>query len=132
MVKTLFVGYAKNLPWYQMLQMKNKINAVMNVEKGEEIAATLISGHISGTGYYKFLAKKRKDGIYEWAHFTERENGLKENIYRGETKNSDELDLVVEIMNRNLKKVFGEHAEMKQAFPEFRSLNGDKLDDAIN
>src|ERR1051325_6187405 len=110
MMKKLFIGYPQNLSCYEILQMKNKVNAVINVEKGEEIAATMISGHISGTGYYKFLAKKRKDGIYEWAHFTERENGQKENIYRGETKNSDELDLVVEIMNRNLKKVFGEHA----------------------
>ena len=55
--------------------------AVMSVEKGEEIVAALISGHIPGTGYYKLLAKKKKDGLIEWAHFTERDNGQKENVF---------------------------------------------------
>jgi hypothetical protein len=45
--------------------------AVMNIEKGEQIVIALVSGHIPGTGRYKFLAKKKKNGEYEWAHFTE-------------------------------------------------------------
>lgn len=106
--------------------------AVMNIEKGEEIAMALVSGHIPGTGRYKFLAKKKKNGTFEWAHFTERDNGLKENVYRGEVKNQDELKLVLEIMNKNLKKIFGAHAEMKQGIPEFRSILGKKFDDTIN
>jgi DNA-binding PadR family transcriptional regulator len=88
--------------------------AVMKVEKGEVIVASLVSGHIEGTGWYKLLAKKKKDGLIEWAHFTERDNGLKENVYRGEVRGSDELQHVMEIMNRHLKRIFGEHAEMKQ------------------
>lgn len=106
--------------------------AVMNIEKGEEITIAVVSGAIPGTGRYKFLAKKKKNGQYEWAHFTERENGLKENVYRGEVKNEKELKLVLEIMNRNLKKIFGNNAEMKQGIPEFRSLMGTKFDDSIN
>jgi hypothetical protein len=35
-------------------------------------------------------------------------------------------------MNRNLKKIFGAHAEMKQGIPEFRSILGKKFDDTIN
>lgn len=94
--------------------------AVMRVEKGEVIVASLISGHIEGTGRYKLLAKKKTDGVIEWAHFTERDSGLKENVYRGEVRSDEELNLVMEIMNRHLKKIFGLHAEMKQGVCEVR------------
>jgi hypothetical protein len=106
--------------------------AVMNVEKGEEIVSALVSGHIPGTGRYKFLAKKNKKGKYEWAHFKERDNGLKEGVYRGEVKDEKELKLVLEIMNRNLKKIFGDKAEMKEGIPEYRSIMGNKFDDMVN
>ncbi|HMK25147.1 MAG TPA: hypothetical protein VK483_03890 [Chitinophagaceae bacterium] len=106
--------------------------AVMNIEKGEEIAITVVSGVIPGTGRYKFLAKKKKNGEYEWAHFVERDNGNKEKVYRGEVKTEDELKLVLGIMNKNLKNIFGEKAEMKEGIPEFRSLMGTKFDDSIN
>ena len=106
--------------------------AVMNIEKGEEIAIAVVSGALPGTGRYKFLAKKKKNGDYEWAHFTERENGSKEKVYRGEVKTEKELKLVLDIMNKNLKKVFGDKAEMKNGIPEFRSLMGTKFDDMVN
>lgn len=106
--------------------------AVMNIVKGEEFVMGVVSGLIPGTGRYKFLAKKKKNNQYEWAHFTERENGLKENVYRGEVKTEQELKLVLEIMNKNLKKIFGSTAEMKNGIPEFRSLLGTKFDDTIN
>ena len=106
--------------------------AVMNIEKGEEVISALVSGHIAGTGRYKFLAKKRKDKKIEWAHFVERDNGLKEKVYRGEVNSESELKLVLEIMNKNLTKIFGPNAEMKQGSPEFRSLLGTKFDDTVN
>jgi hypothetical protein len=106
--------------------------AVMNIEKGEEITIAVVSGHIPGTGRYKFLAKKKKNGEYEWAHFKERDNGNKEVMYRGDAKTEDELKLVLSVMNKNLKKIFGEKAEMKEGIPEFRSLLGTKFDDSIN
>ena len=106
--------------------------AVMNIDKGEEIVAALVSGHIPGTGRYKFLAKQKMNGKYEWAHFVERDNGVKENVYRGEVGNQEELKLALDIMNRNLKKIFGPHAEMKEGMPEFRSLSGKKFDDTVN
>ena len=106
--------------------------AVMNLDKGEEVASMLVGGHIKGTGRYKFLAKKKKNGKYEWAHFTERDNGNKENVYRGEVKSKKELDLVIEIMNKNLKRIFGNQAEMAPGFPEVRTLDGKKVDGTIN
>lgn len=106
--------------------------AVMNIEKGEEIVMGLVSGVIPGSGRYKFLAKKNKAGKFEWAHFVERDNGLKEKVYKGEVKNEKELKLVLEIMNKNLIKIFGPHAEMKEGLPEIRSLMGKKFDDTVN
>ncbi len=106
--------------------------AVMNVDSGEEIVAAFVSGHVEGTGRYKFLAKKRKDKKIEWAHFVERDNGIKEKVYRGEVSNEEELKLVLVIMNKNLSKIFGPQAEMKQGIPEFRSLLGTKFDDTVN
>jgi hypothetical protein len=106
--------------------------AVMNVAKGEEIAMAVVSGHIPGTGRYKLLAKKRKDRKYEWAHFVERDNGLKESVYRGEVKEEEELKKLVVIMNKTLVRVFGPNAEMKRGIPEIRSLMGNKFDDTVN
>jgi hypothetical protein len=100
--------------------------AVMNVEQGEEIAASLVGGHIAGTGRYKFLAKRKRNGRYEWAHFTERDNGIKENVYRGEVRTEQELKMIQDIMNRNLKKVFGDHAQMAPGIIEIKPLNGMK------
>jgi len=45
---------------------KEKIQAMMNVGKDEQIAGMWISKHIPGTGYYKLLAKEKKDGTCEW------------------------------------------------------------------
>lgn len=106
--------------------------AIMNIDKGEELFIALVSSKIPGTGWYKFLAKKNKKGAYEWAHFTEQDNGEKKNVYRGEVRSENELQLVLEIMNRNLKKIFGDIAEMKEGIPEFRSLLGKKFDDTVN
>lgn len=106
--------------------------AVMNIEKGEDIVAALVGGHVEGSGRYKFLAKKKKDGKFEWAHFVQRDNGLKENVYRGEVNSQKELNLVLEIMNKNLSEIFGKNAEMKQGIPEFRPLMGTKFDDTIH
>ena len=81
--------------------------AVMNVDKGEEIVGGWASAHIPQVGVYKLLAKKRADGLFEWAHFVQRDNGLKEKVYRGEVESLEKLDEVLKIMNGQLKRVFG-------------------------
>jgi hypothetical protein len=106
--------------------------AVMNIEKGEEIAAFYISGHIPGTGRYKFIAKKKVNGKYEWAHFKERDNGSKEGVYKGEVESAAQLYIALSIMNKNLTKIFGPNAEMKEGKPEFRTITGQKSDDTVN
>jgi hypothetical protein len=81
--------------------------AVMNVDKGEQIVGGWASAHIPQVGVYKLLAKKRADGLFEWAHFVQRDSGLKEKVYRGEVESPEKLDEVLEIMNGQLKRVFG-------------------------
>ncbi len=104
--------------------MFNSNHAVINVGKGEEIAMMCVSQFIPGTGHYKFLSKQRKDKKYEWAHFVERVDKKKENVYRGEVKDLEQLKLVLDIMNRNLVKIFGPLAEMKSGQADYYSAHG--------
>ena len=96
--------------------------AVMNVEKGEEIVGGWVSAHIPQVGIYKLLAKKRVDGIIEWAHFVQRDNGLKDKVYRGDVESREQLDEVLEIMNGQLRRVFG--VTMKAADYDMYTLDG--------
>jgi hypothetical protein len=102
---------------------------ILSVDKDEEIIYALVSNYISGTGYYKLLAKQKVDKTFEWVHFKERVGGEKLSIFRGDSATREELDLVLEIANRNLIKTFGQQAEMKQG--EFKvstlpNVSGDK------
>jgi hypothetical protein len=97
---------------------------MLNIESGEEIALMLVSQLVPGSGYFKLLAKKKKNSHFEWVHFVERLDKRKENVYTGEVKNEAELMTVLEIMNRNLTKLFGPGAEMKPGLPEFFSDMG--------
>lgn len=106
--------------------------AVMNIDNGEETVIANVSGHIAGTGRYKFLAKKKVNGKYEWVHFVERDNGIKENVYRAEVNDEEELKIVLDIANMALKRIFGAHTEMIQGIPEFRSITGQKFGDTMN
>ena len=81
--------------------------AVMNVDEGEEIVAGWVTPHIPQVGIYKLLAKKRKDGMIEWAHFIQRDNGSKERVMRGEVDSREQLEQVIEVSNNNLRKFFG-------------------------
>ncbi len=79
----------------------------MTIEKGEEIIGGWATPKIPRIGSYKLLAKQRRDGANEWAHFVQRESGLKENVTRGEVKDRERLAEVLKIMNRNLHRIFG-------------------------
>lgn len=96
--------------------------AVMNIEKGEEILGGWITPHIPQVGIYKLLVKKKTDGTIEWAHFVQRDNGLKERIMRGTVKNSDELDIVRDAVNNNLRRIFG--VAMQAADYDVKTLDG--------
>jgi hypothetical protein len=82
-------------------------SAVMNIEKGEEIAGGWATIHIPEIGIYKLIAKKKRDGSFEWAHFVQRDNGARENVYRGTAKTRHELDSALLAINNALRKTYG-------------------------
>ena len=81
--------------------------AVMKVAEGEEIVDGWATPKIPGVGIYKLVAKKRRDGRIEWAHFIQRENGARDRVVRGEVASHEELQTVIDAANRNLHKFFG-------------------------
>ena len=104
--------------------------AVMNVNEGEEIVGGWAAPRIPQVGIYKLLAKKKKNNMIEWAHFVQRDNGLREKVFRGEVKNQSELDTVLEVTNKNLLKFFG--VVMQPADYDISTLDGKKPPTAIH
>lgn len=104
--------------------------AVMTLEKGEEIFAGYATAQIPQVGIYKLLAKKRVDGAIEWAHFVQRDNGLKEKVLRGTVTTPDEFNLVLDAVNNTLLNVFG--VTMEAATYDVRSLGSGKVSETIH
>jgi hypothetical protein len=98
----------------------------MNLDHGEELAGMWVTPHIPGTGMYKIIAKKRKDGVIEWAHFVQRDDGLREHVMRGEAHSLEQLDEVVEIGSRNLRRFFGPACFFLPAEAEIYTPDGKK------
>ena len=96
--------------------------AVMSIDEGEEIAGAWITPYIKDVGMYKLLAKKRRDGVYEWAHFIQRLNGNKEIVFRGEAKDQAQLDTLLEVANGKLKAIFG--VTLQPADADMYTLDG--------
>jgi hypothetical protein len=112
--------------------MKSKLSqiAVMTIEKGEEILDGRATANIPQVGIYKLLAKKKVDDTIEWAHFVERDNGLKEKVIRGTVKSLDELNVVIDTINKNLLRIFG--VTMQPAEYEVRTLDGKKASETMH
>ena len=104
--------------------------AVMNLEKGEEIFGGWATPQIPQVGIYKLLAKKKVDGTIEWAHFVQRDNGLKERVIRGTVKTPAELAIVTDAANNNLRRIFG--VTMLAAAFDVSTLDGKKASDTIH
>jgi hypothetical protein len=104
--------------------------AVMEIRDGEEILTTLVTPNITQVGMYKLLAKKKTDGTIEWAHFVQRDSGLKEKVIRGDVASKEELDTVIAVINDNLRKVFG--VTMQAADYDVRMLDGSKVSETVH
>ena len=101
--------------------------AVMNIEEGEEIFTGRATPHIPQVGIYKLLAKKKVDGTIEWAHFVQRDDGVKDKVMRGTVNTLDEFDTVIDAVNNNLHRIFG--VTMQPAAYDVRELDGKKVSD---
>lgn len=112
--------------------MKNNLSqaAVMTIDEGEEILAGRATAHIPEVGIYKILAKKKVNDTIEWAHFVERDNGLKEKVMRGTVNSLDEFDIVIDTVNNTLRRIFG--VTMQPAEFEVRTLDGRKVSETMH
>ena len=107
-------------------------HAVMNIDEGEEIAGMWITPLIPGTGQYKFLAKKKKDGTFEWAQIIQRDSGEKQLVFRGAAKTKKELEKVVALSSGMMKKIFGSEINFAKAQYDVYTVDGTKADSKIN
>ncbi len=103
--------------------------AVMNVDAGEEIVGGWATPRIPQVGVYKLLAKKKRDGAVEWAHFIQRDDGRRDAVIRGTVESEDRLKEVLAMMNKHLARTFGEHITLRTAIMETRTLDGRKISD---
>lgn len=89
--------------------------AIMEVHAGEEFVGGWVTPHINGTGLYKLVAKKRRDGKIEWTHFIQRDNGVREPVFNGTVDSTAQLQTVLELANKNLSHTFGVHIQLRTA-----------------
>jgi len=115
-VSKLFQNLPKGVPLSKL--------AVMNVNEGEEILPSYVTPHIPQIGMYKLLAKKRKDGKCEWAHFVQRDDGRKEKVYRGEVENEARMADVVAALNSALHTAYGPDISLHLADSDVYTLDG--------
>ena len=116
-------NFLKNLPKGVSLRQV----AVMTVDAGEEVLGGYVTPHVPQVGIYKLLAKKKKDGTCEWAHFVQRDDGRKENVYRGEVENEARLADVVATINRALRTAYGEAVNLQPTDSDMYTLDGKQV-----
>jgi hypothetical protein len=100
------------------------VQALMSVEKGEEIAGTWTTPVVSEIGFYKLLAKRRTDGVCEWVHFTQRADGSKDKVYRGTVESKEQLADVVAAINSALHTAYGPLVQLHPAEAEVSFVDG--------
>jgi hypothetical protein len=100
------------------------VQALMAVEKGEEIAGTWTTPVVPEIGFYKLLAKRRTDGVCEWVHFVQRADGRKDNVYRGTVENKERLADVVSAINNSLRTAYGPLVQLRLAEAEIAFVDG--------
>ena len=105
---------------------------LMNVDKGEEIAGAWVTPTVPGVGFYKLLAKKKKDGACEWVHFVQRADGTKESVYRGTVENQKRLNDVVEAINSALNTAYGPTIRLHVADYDLYTLDGKKASGTVH
>jgi len=81
--------------------------AVLSIEKGEEIFGGWATESIPQVGIYKLLAKRKADGTIEWAHFVQRDSGIKDRVLRGDVQTAEEFTVVKDAINNNLHRIYG-------------------------
>lgn len=97
-------------------------SAVLSIEKGEEIFGGWATAAIPQVGIYKLLAKRKADGTIEWAHFVQRDSGVKDRVLRGDVKTAEEFSIVKDAIESNLRRIYG--VTLQAAEYDVRTLDG--------
>ena len=100
------------------------VQALMSVEKGKEIAGTWTTPVVPGIGFYKLSAKRRTDGVCEWVHFTQRADGSKDKVYRGNVESKEQLADVMAAINNALRTAYGPLIQLHPAETEISFVDG--------
>ena len=100
------------------------VSPIMEIEKGEAIAGAWVSDTVPEIGFYKLLAKRKKDGTCEWVHFVQRADGRKEKFYRGKVESEARLRDVVEAINRALDTAYGPRVKLHPADADIIPVDG--------
>lgn len=85
---------------------------------------------IPQVGIYKLLAKKKADGTIEWAHFVQRDSGVKERVMRGTVKTPEEFTVVKDAIDSNLRRIYG--VTLQAAGYDISTLDGKKATGAMH
>lgn len=104
--------------------------AVMHVDKGEEIAGMWATPQLPQIGIYKLIVKKRLDGKFEWVHFQHRADGTRKVLFRGAVESKDRIAVVLDAANKSLRNVYG--IMMSPADSEMTTLDGRKAGSSMH
>jgi hypothetical protein len=102
--------------------------AVLSSEEGDEIAGMYVSPKIETIGIYKLIVLKRKSGLYEWANFVERDNGVRKSVYRGEFDNPEKIEVLVNTINQALNTAYGPSVKLHAAKAVMKTIDGKEID----
>lgn len=100
------------------------VQALMAVAGGEVIVGTWTTAIVPGIGFYKLLAKRRRDGSCEWVHFVQRADGSKDKVYRGEVEHEARLADVVAAINSALRTAYGSAVALQPADADISFVDG--------
>lgn len=102
--------------------------AVLSSEEGDEIAGLYVSPKIETIGTYKLIVLKRKSGKYEWANFVERDNGIRNSVYRGEFERQEQIETLVSTINKALHTAYGPAVKLYVAKAVMKTMDGKEID----
>jgi len=83
-------------------------------------------------GIYKLIAKRKRDGSVAGVHFVQRDDGRKENVYRGDVNDVARLAQVVTALNNALRTAYGPGVQLLPAAADIYLPDGTPLPTATD
>jgi hypothetical protein len=103
------------------------LRAVMEIDKGEEIAGAWCTAAHPTIGTFKLLLKKTREGRLEWAHFLQAPDGGIGMVLRGELRNPEELSQLKAVIHRSIQNVTGLELRLQDSVYLAYTVDGQPL-----